>query len=191
MAKFEIADKLTRVAEGKYSNNINDRGGETYKGIARKMHPKWEGWALIDKLKRATGFPAILDSNAELQSYVTAFFRSEFWDAMNLDLVVSQPIANELYDTAINCGTGTAGLFLQRVLNVSNQNGKYYKDLKPDGNIGSITVRALNSHPRPMSILNGLNCLQGERYITICENNPSQEEFYNGWMTRVNEYCGN
>ena len=27
----------------------HDRGGETFSGIARKFHPHWEGWELVDK----------------------------------------------------------------------------------------------------------------------------------------------
>ncbi|MBX9449807.1 MAG: hypothetical protein KL787_08850, partial [Taibaiella sp.] len=28
------------------ANVAGDRGGETYKGIARNIHPKWQGWGL-------------------------------------------------------------------------------------------------------------------------------------------------
>lgn len=35
--------------EGGYVNDPDDKGGETYKGIARKFNPDWKGWKIIDK----------------------------------------------------------------------------------------------------------------------------------------------
>ena len=34
--------------EGGYVFDPDDSGGETYKGVARKFHSKWEGWSKID-----------------------------------------------------------------------------------------------------------------------------------------------
>lgn len=185
MAEFKIAYNITREHEGGYSNHSNDTGGETYKGIARNPNPTWQGWAIIYDLRRASGFPANLNSNSGLQALVHSFYKAEYWDAMNLDMVKNQSIANELFDTGVNMGIGRAGIFLQRVLNVANKGQSLYPNLKLDGNIGKVTIGALNSHPDPSVILKGLNALQGAQYITICENNPSQEVFFNGWMKRV------
>lgn len=185
MANFQTAYAITREFEGGYSNHKNDTGGETYKGIARNPNPKWKGWAIIDDLRHAANFPANLNTHAGLQALVQSFYKAEYWDTMNLDLVKNQAIANELFDTGVNMGIGRAGIFLQRVLNVANKGQSLYPDLKLDGNVGKVTVSALNSHPDPSVILKGLNALQGAQYITICENNPSQEVFFNGWMKRV------
>lgn len=184
MALFKPAYKVVMQNEGGYANNPRDRGGETWKGIARKMHPNWIGWKIVDSLK-GSGFPSNLYAKADLQVYVEAFYKSEFWDVLRLDTVHNQAIANELFDTAVNMGTGTAAVFLQRVLNVTNRNGAEYHDLKLDGNIGPVTLSALNNHPRPGDVLKALNCLQGEKYIAICEADPSQETFFAGWMKRV------
>lgn len=187
MADFLLAFKETLAHEGGYVNNPNDRGGETYKGIARKFHPNWKGWAIIDDMKRMNGFQAKhLDANQMLQNMVQDFYKSEFWDKMNLDSVNDQRIATELFDTGVNMGIGMSGKFLQRVLNVANKGEQYYPNLKVDGDVGKTTVAALNKHPMPDNILKGLNALQGARYIEICEANPSQEVFLNGWMKRVN-----
>ena len=43
MANFDEAFALTMKSEGGYANNPNDTGGETYKGVSRKNHPKWNG----------------------------------------------------------------------------------------------------------------------------------------------------
>lgn len=190
MADFQTAYKITRAHEGGYANNPNDRGGETYKGIARKIFPQWSGWNHIDQIKKKAGSSATaIDKEAEkdatLQSVVHAFYKAEFWNRLNLDSVNNQAIANELFDTGVNMGVGVAGLFLQRVLNVCNRGGKEYNDLPLTGNVGQLTLNALNHHKRQSEILKALNCLQGAKYIGICEANPSQEVFMSGWLSRV------
>ena len=41
--------------EGYYANVEGDRGGETYMGVARNLHPDWEGWQYIDAYKETYG----------------------------------------------------------------------------------------------------------------------------------------
>lgn len=188
MANFQIAYDKTNKIEGGYANNPKDKGGETWTGIARNKWPDWDGWLIVDELKRQTGFPAILATHEGLKQKKLSFYKKNFWDALLLDSVADQNVANELYDSGVNLGTGVAGTYLQRVLNVANRNGLYYPDLLVDGQVGTKTIKALNTHPKPYIILRALNCLQGSKYIGICESNPSQEEFFNGWMERVLEY---
>lgn len=189
MADFYAAHKIVMAHEGGYANNPSDRGGETYKGIARKFHPDWDGWSHVDKatsLANSTGvINKLLEDDAVLQQKVLAFYKLRFWDVMSLDDVENQKIATELYDTGVNMGWNVAGNFLQTALNVSNKNGKSYPDLVKDGRIGSKTISTLNNHPRPDDVFKLLNCLQGARYISICEANPSQEIFLRSWLSRV------
>ena len=58
MAEFDISFQKVLSYEGGYVNDPDDPGGETYKGIARKMNSKWDGWVLVDLLKQKPGFPA-------------------------------------------------------------------------------------------------------------------------------------
>lgn len=188
MADFTIAYNLTRQYEGGYSNNPYDTGGETYKGIARKHQSRWKGWKIVDKMRKQPNFPKNLDNITELQQLVHDLYKKDYWDSMKLDDANDQLIANEMFDTGVNMGIGRAGIFLQRILNVANKGETYYLNLKVDGQVGRKTIAALNSHPYPKNILAGLNALKGAQYITICENNPSQEVFFNGWMKRVFAY---
>lgn len=185
MASFEIAAPIVSGHEGTYANNPLDRGRETYCGISRKHFPKWSGWQIIDTYKSYKNFPRVLDGDVTLQKLVRSFYKGNFWNKLNLDMVNDQAIANELYDTGVNMGTGMAAVFLQRVLNVTNRNEKDYKDLQVDGDVGPDTIAVLNKHKNPKMILKFLNCLQGTRYIDICEINPSQEIFMNSWASRV------
>jgi lysozyme family protein len=44
MAEFNPALEKVLSHEGGYVVDPNDPGGETYKGVARKIHSKWDGW---------------------------------------------------------------------------------------------------------------------------------------------------
>lgn len=189
MADFNIAYKKTAAIEGGYANNSNDRGGETYKGIARKIHPDWKGWTFIDGIKASFGTSAQVINqqaakNLSLQALVNHFYKVNFWDALNLDSLNSQRVANELYDTAVNMGTGRAGLFFQRCLLVSTRDY-----LKLDGQVGNKTISVFNelSETDKYMVWKLFNCLQGERYISICEADPTQEIFMRSWASRVFE----
>jgi lysozyme family protein len=186
MADFKRAYAIVRVNEGGYANNSNDRGGETYKGIARKFWGDWSGWPIIDSYKKhISSFEAALEKDKGLQDAVLAFYKQNFWNELSLDQVNDQAIADELFDTAVNMSTTTGATFLQRTLNVLNNRAKLYDDLLVDGKIGPKTIQVLNAHKSSTRVLKVLNCLQGAKYVAICENNPSQEEFMWGWMNRV------
>lgn len=182
MSIYTLALPATKKVEGFYSNNRNDRGKETYKGISRRKNPNWPGWKRIDALKNIHGFPNTLERDPVLQEMVLSFYKENYWDTLNLDLANNQRIANDLFDTGVLCGVGFAALSLQRILNVANQGGKYYPDLEKDGVCGPATIKALNKHPRPSVIFKALNCILGEHLLTICEHDPSQEDFFNGWI---------
>lgn len=187
MAVFEIAYKITGGHEGGYVNDPHDYGGETYKGISRRAHPYWPGWKIIDELKRATGFPAILYEHTTLNKKVVEFYKIEYWDYCRLDDLNNQEVANELYDSSVNLGKYTVAHYFQRAINVANDRGRYYPDIERDGIIGKETLNAFHQHPRPETILKILNVLQGYKYISIAEYNPVQEKYINGWFKRVFE----
>ena len=193
MANFESAYKITMDFEGVYSNHPSDRGGETWKGIARNFYPQWTGWEIIDKAKKLPNFPQSLSKNVELEYQVQHFFKAGYWDPMWLDNCPSNSIARELFDTAVNMGIGISIQFLQDSLNVLNRRGTLYPDLKVDGAYGPAThssfMKFFSAVPKERwrALYVCLNALQGARYISICRNNETQEDFMYGWSTRVFE----
>jgi lysozyme family protein len=184
MADFKTAYQKTSVVEGGYSNDSRDSGGETWKGISRNNEINWDGWPIIDAYKKLPNFPKNLSSSAELEIAVQTTYKNSYWEALNLNFINDQRMANELYDTGVNMGIGTAGKFLQRVLNVATKT-----NLAVDGKIGSKTIGVFNSlsDSDKYMVWKLFNCLQGEKYISICENNPSQEIFLLSWVSRVFE----
>ena len=81
-----------------------------------------------------------------------------------------------------------AGEFIQRLLNVMNNQGAYYPEVMVDGDMGPGTVSALLAYlkKRPkdgeLVMVRGLNCLQGAFYITLAERRQKDEAFIFGWF---------
>jgi lysozyme family protein len=188
MADFDPALQRTLVHEGGYARDPRDRGGETYKGVARTRHPGWEGWARIDRARRARGFPGNLADDAVLQAAVTAFYRRHFWEPLRGDVLPDQSVAEELFDSGVNMGLTRAVEFLQRALNVLNRDGTLYADLVVDGDLGPKTLAALRAYlkkDKAELLVTILNVLQGMRYIELMTQSPIQEAFARGWFKRV------
>src|SRR5690606_2075700 len=101
-----------------------------------------------------------------------------------LDQVQHQRIAEELYDTGVNMGADIAGRFLQEALNLCNDRGRLYPDIRIDGKVGEVTLRAL-AEADADRVFKTMNLLQGERYINILRRNETQERFWGGWLKRV------
>jgi lysozyme family protein len=188
MANFKQAYDETMGHEGGYVNDPADVGGETYKGIARKYHPSWEGWSIIDSLKGNSEFPKLLDRHSQLQRMVEKFYKQFYWDVNLLDHITNQNIATEMFDTGVNMGIGRAAKFLQQSCNYLNRNGKLFPDLVVDGKIGKKSLDALNvllSNNEAVFVYKILNLLQGNHYLEYMTKSPTQERFARGWLKRV------
>lgn len=130
MAKFIDAYKKVLNNEGIYSNDPDDAGGETYKGISRRANPNWDGWIFIDDIKKfhPTTFKDILKKTPELEKKVQDLYKDKYWDCFELDDVPNQLVAEQMFDTAVNQGQTAAIKFAQRVLDL-RETGKWSLDL--------------------------------------------------------------
>ncbi len=116
MADFTPAYEAMLEHEGGYVFDKDDPGGETYRGVARKIHSKWDGWTIIDILRTERGFPANLDKSADLQQSVRRFYENNFWDKINGDKIENQEVAASIFDFAVNTGVGTSAGLAQMVV---------------------------------------------------------------------------
>jgi len=123
MSNYKKAIEVVLKNEGGYSKNPVDNGGETFKGIARKFYPKWEGWVLVD----------INHFDPRLDDMVIQFYHEQFWDKLGLDNVQDEFIAQLLLDFGVNIGKKKIAQKIQRILGVTR-----------DGFIGPITIGKLN-----------------------------------------------
>jgi len=173
MADFTTAFQLMMVHEGGYVNDPDDPGGETYKGVARKIHSKWDGWTNVDMLKRQTGFPANLDKDDELQGAVADFYRVTFWDKMNGDQITDQNVANSIFDFGVNAGLGTSASLAQMVIGA-----------KSDGVIGPQSIATINSFDSEHFIA-AFTIAKIARYISIVKKRPTSRKYFYGWILRA------
>jgi lysozyme family protein len=178
MANFSISFNLTMGAEGGYANNPNDSGGETYRGVARNYNPNWSGWAIVDSIK-ATNPPSLnaaLGANAQLQSDIQSFYITNYWNANSTGSINDQQIANQVFDTSVNMGTGRGAQFLQQAAGVT-----------VDRIIGPQTLATVNAAD-PETLYNAFIALRKQFYLNIIANNPSQAQFKNSWFSRLWPY---
>jgi lysozyme family protein len=189
MSDFNIAYNITKEFEGGYSNDPDDAGGETYKGVARKFNPTWDGWNIIDDIKNK--FPSDFKDKLDitiLNKKVFSYYKIMYWDKFQGDLIPNQEIANELFDNAVNMGVNRSVSFLQKSLNLLNRNQKNYSDISEDGIFGNNTLKTLHkylNYDKPNLILKVINILQGIHYINYMTKSPSQEKYARGWLSRV------
>ena len=187
MISFDEAFDKTMGHEGVYSNDSDDLGGETYRGISRRFYPTWQGWRIIDGLRRGS-LPRLTDTiQKELDLLTRQFYQEKYWNKFGGDKISFQPLAEELFDTSVNLGVGRAVKFLQIALNCLNRNQAVYDDLTEDGIFGLKTLGVLNcmNGDDLKLIFKMLNVLQGIHYITIMQSDPTQEKFCRGWFKRV------
>lgn len=132
MANFNEEFEKLILAEGGYVKDPDDAGGETYLGISRVNNPNWEGWTIIDKVKKeygTKGITARLKKDENLTNSAKALYKEKYWDILELDDIPSQGIAHQLFDTCVNCGPTTAIRIAQRVAG-TDITGKWNKDIK-------------------------------------------------------------
>ena len=173
MADFTQAFQLMIAHEGGYGNDPDDPGGETYKGVARKIFSKWDGWTKVDILKRQTGFPANLDKDPELQQNVYDFYRVTFWDKMNGDQINNQDIANSIFDFGVNAGIGTSASLAQIVVGATS-----------DGVIGPDSISGINNFD-PDHFLASFTVAKIARYVNIVKKRPTSRKYFYGWVIRA------
>lgn len=155
-----------------YVNHPSDPGGETNYGVTRAV-------------ATAAGYSGSMRDI----SFVTVMeiYRSRYWNDMRGDDIPDQEIAEELFDTGVNCGMATAKRFLQRTLNVLNGKGTRWPDLIVDGIVGPSVIgailAALATAPwYQLCILRALDSLQCVRYIELAERDSKFESFVPGWL---------
>lgn len=113
MADFNIALAKVLKKEGGYVNDPADRGGETYKGIARKFHSDDLMWVYIDRYKDEchginAEFKKKIDSDKTITNQVALIYKKDYWNPFALDRVTNQKVAEQVFDDAVNRGVGAA-----------------------------------------------------------------------------------
>jgi lysozyme family protein len=171
---MKIIDDLIE-REGEFSDHPSDAGGATR-------------WGITENVARALGYGG--DMRALPRDFAVGVYTHEYIEAPGFDKVlqVSSKIGEELIDSGVNMGATLPGPWLQRTLNLLNQQARTFPDLVVDGQIGPATIAALRTvleqrgRDGETVILRCLNCLQGNRYFEIAEKREKNEDFFFGWL---------
>lgn len=183
MMKFDDAFKIVLDFEGGYVNDPADRGGETNYGITYNTlnDAKNKGWIPFN----------VTIQNIQLE-HAKIIYKKGYWDVVQADSL-PHPLDLIMFDSAVNHGPGAAVKLLQKSLNALLR----YTELKIDGIVGPLTLRAVNDYiglgstpgTPPDSNIRYL-CIdvllnRVELYSSIVNSNKSQEKFLKGWLNRV------
>ena len=162
MSDFILAFSEVIGFEGGYSNNPNDKGGETKYGIAKRWYPN------VD-IKNLT-----LNEAQEI-------YFNNYWNPLLLGQIVSNPIATEIFEQAINMGKSQAAIHAQKSVCLLGD------PIDIDGWFGQQTVSGINilGNKKTVPLMKCLNYYQMHRYLEIIENDPTQKGFFVGWLRRI------
>jgi len=157
---FEVALDFVLAHEGELANHPYDRGGMTYRGIARKAWPLWEGWKYID----VGGTPPM--------ELVRKFYYENFWVPLQCDKL-PEPIAIFLFDSAVGSGHVLPTRWLQRAIGA-----------KDDGIVGSETIQKAQQ-AQPQAVVDSMLRRRILLYSHIVRNDSKQYAFLAGWLRRT------
>ena len=175
MSQFEPALNDVFGHEGGQSNNAKDHGGLTNLGISirfLKTVPLEAGDINDD------GHISEADILAMTRSDAASLYRTFFWDHYRLGEIDSQAIATKAFNCFVNMRGKTAALILQRACN------DLRAGIAEDGLLGPRTFAAINRADEH-KLMTCLKWRMWEVYRAIMKNDPSQEEFANGWQNRA------
>jgi lysozyme family protein len=173
MGNFNSAYEKVLRNEGGYVNDPDDPGGETYKGVSRKIWSAWDGWLLVDFYKRRNGFPANLETDNELQEKVKDFYRINYWDKLRATDIEDDAVAASVFDFAVNAGISTSASLAQMVAGA-----------KVDGFIGRETLTKINN-AEAEHFLATFTVAKVARYINIVKKRPVSRKYFYGWVCRA------
>jgi lysozyme family protein len=165
----DFAKALNRVLEneGGYVNDPDDPGGETYKGVSRKIWPKLIMWNRVDQLKKEPGFPRNLDADQNLKTSIRLFYRENFWDTILGDKLTNDEIAFALFDFGVNAGVGTTKELARLAIEKQDYNTDAINAMEYEKFMSSFTLAKI------------------VRYLNIVRKRPTSQKYFYGWVRRA------
>jgi len=154
MADFNQAVNKTLIHEGGYVDNPNDSGGPTKYGITQADMPG-------QNIKDITPEQAVV------------YYTEHYWKPL-YSQIVSQLIAEKLFDMGVLFGVGTAVGILQLALGVT-----------VDHSFGPNTLAATNQ-AEETPLLNTYKANLVTHTFNIATANPKDRVFLKGWASRIN-----
>ena len=165
----KVIPDLLEIEGVKYTNNPQDRGGETKFGISKKQYPH-------------------LDIRNLTEALAVAIYEKDYWLRYRLNEIKDQKLANQIFFLIINMDPLNAIEIVQKAVNASMD---YYAverpKLKVDGVLGSITIKAINVvYDHMLFLLTNAIRLEAIRYyLAVTDHDNSQIVNFRGWVRRA------
>lgn len=189
LTKWEIIKDKAGVEAG-YVNHSDDLGKGTNHGITQETALEWKHlWPKYNW----DGDMRTLPIELAYEIYDLGWWKKLFLDDV---ILLSDALAERLFDFGINAGRSNAVMSLQRVLNVMNKKGSLWQDISADGGMGKNTLSALKkclsiSADNASNVEFAMFGMQTYHYLSISEKREANESFTNGWFNRVRRDCKN
>ena len=158
--------------EGYYVNHPLDKGGETYRGIARRFNKNWLGWYKVD------AYQGRIKWNQQLPEadFLVLDYYLDLWVKEGFNEIVDHKLAGYVFEFRIH------GVVATRIMR---------KELNSVCDCISISnavdiefVNALN-YVNPDIYLHNLQEARRNYYLNIVKRNPSQKIFLKHWLSRI------
>lgn len=158
--------------EGGYVNDPLDPGGETNKGITKR----------VAVARGYTGPMRTIPHDVVVSIYYDNYLVAPGYEPL---IAIDAAVTEELFDTTVNMGAARPGRWFQQSINA--QCGAR---LAVDGRVGPATIaafsacqRRLGATPLCVAMLDRLDGLQRAEYDRLVRARPALKRFHRGWTT--------
>lgn len=163
MASYKKLKPIILKWEGGWSNDSNDSGGCTMKGVTIGTYRAYFG-----KSKTCNDLRKISDSQWD------SIFIHKYWNKWSADAIKNQSIANLLVDWIWT--SGVYGIkYPQQVLGVTS-----------DGIVGPKTIAAINNYPNQKELFQKLWNRRKKHFESIGKGKNAK--FLRGWLNRLADF---
>lgn len=159
--------------EGNYVWHPRDKGGETYGGIARKIHPKWQGWEYVDAAK-----PLKRHDRVEAAEFYVMDWYLTLWVREGFEVIEDRTLALNLFDFRIHSSPRTVTKLTSRVLEQMGCEAVVVSENWVDDRFNRVD---------PVEFALRLKIQRLILFNHIVTNHPSQKVFYGGWCKRLSD----
>lgn len=165
MADYRVLVPIIKKWEGGFSDNPNDSGGATNKGVTLATFRQFYG-----QNKTVNDLKAITDAQW------LNIFLSGYWNKVRATEISNQSIANIIVDWAWASGPDTAARKVQKIVNVD-----------VDGIVGPKTLAAINAY-NPQQLFDRIKSERISFVENLVKNRPKDSVFLTGWKNRINSF---
>ena len=175
MANHSLAMEKLFHHEGGFVHDPDDLGGATNMGITLETLIEWR--------KRDV---TVQDVKDLAESEAESIYIEKYWNAMRLDEINSQVLAEAVMDFGVNAGTSQAVKALQKAANWVYE-GDRGGSLVEDGLIGPMTIQFVNVSRQTMLLIRYF-IERIQYYHDITRSRRKNEKFLYAWVKRSLDY---